>query len=291
MQYDYANPILARADAVAAQGHEINEIYRVLRQLPLADFCSTMFDGAPNYEHLARALPAMPPADTQRRWTGHSGRELLTKSCNIIRLLQVCSYSLRKTAISGNLLDYGCGWGRLTRLLAYFGDASAIYGVDPMQDSLDACRKYGVHGRFLSIPTKPESMPLGGANFDFGVAYSVFTHTPPRVTGAILHCLRGSVSRNGVFACTIRPVEFWSLRRAAFGNQKADALESQHRHEGFAFLPIGGGLELHEDEYGDTSMTIEFFSDLASAAGWEVGFIDRDSMEPFQIMVGLTPKT
>lgn len=289
MHYEYAASVLSRANLAAAQGGSIGDIYRILSTLPLADFCSIIFQPPDTHDALKRAIPGMPSAEMQRRWTGHSGAELLTKSCNILRLLQVCSYHMRAAPVSGTLLDYGCGWGRLTRLLAYFATPDTIYGVDPMRDSLDACRMQRVHGRFSLIPTKPESLPLDGATFDFGVAYSVFTHTPPNVTSAILTCLRRHVSRDGLLACTIRPIEFWNLRRATLGNQGVDHTTTAHRQNGFAFQPVGGGVELDKNEYGDTSMTIEFFSTLAAESGWKVGFVDRDSLEPFQIMVGLSP--
>ena len=289
-QYEYTQPTLAKANLAAVQGLGIGNVYKILRSLPLADFCSTMFQPVNGHDALARMLPSMPTAETQRRWTGHSGTELLKKSCNNIRLLQACSYHTRKVAISGTLLDYGCGWGRLTRLLAYFTDPESIHGVDPMQDSLDACQLNGVHARISRIPTKPTDLPLSGAKFDFGVAYSVFTHTPPSVTSSILHCLRRHVARDGAFACTIRPVEFWNLRRGVLGSEEVEQLAAKHRQEGFAFQSVGGGSELDKHEYGDASMTIGFFSALAGKAGWKIEFVDRDSLEPFQIMVGLAPK-
>lgn len=290
MHYEYIQPILQRANSVASNGCCIGDIYNVLRAAPLADYVDIMFhsycvDGA-----LEKVLPGLPTPEMQRRWTGHSGRDLFNKSCNIIRLLQACSYQTRNKSISGVVVDYGCGWGRLTRLLSYFSDPDLIYGFDPMQDSLDQCKLHGVHGNFSKIPSNPKSLPLSSLKFDFSVVYSVFTHTPPIVTSAVLGCLRRYVASDGAIACTIRPLEFWNLRTSVLGQNESLQLMHLHRDQGYAFHPIGGGLELSSHEYGDTSMSIDFFSDLAAKNGWNVGFIDRDSNEPFQLMIGLVPK-
>jgi hypothetical protein len=289
MLYEYTHKILSEANKAAENQLSSREVYQYLRPLPLADFCSTIFQDQSTFGSLSRLLPKMPPVEIQRRWTGHYGNELVTKSCNIIRLMQLCSYFMRNSKISGTLLDYGCGWGRLTRLLTYFSDPESIYGADPMQDSLEACRSHQVHGKFIHIPTKPQLIPLDGKTFDFAVAYSVFTHTPPNVTSAILDCLRRSASADALLVCTIRPIEFWNLRCSLLGDEVINRLKTSNRNDGFAFLPVGGGVELQRDEYGDTSMEIEFFSKIATAAGWKVGFVDRDSLEPFQIMLGLSP--
>lgn len=290
MQYEYIQATLVEANLAASQGRSTGEIYRILRTLPLADFCNMMFSTPDTYDALARFLPKMPSREIQRRWNGHSGNELLLKTTNVARLLQVCSWSMRAAPIGGTVLDYGCGWGRLTRLLAYFTDPDGIYALDPMEDSLGACRAHGVHSHLSLIPTKPESLPLQGRGFDFAVAYSVLTHTPPDVTSAVLSCLRRHASPNSVLACTVRPLEFWNLRRPAFGDKEVDGLIAKHKGEGFAYRPVGGGTELTKEEYGEIAMRMDFLSDLVANSGWNIGMVDREASEPWQILVGLAPK-
>ena len=288
MIYDYIRPTVAQANTLAAEG-DMDGAYGALRTLPMADYCQVFAHLPAEFSALAKALPSMPTEAEQRRWTGHAGRELLIKSCSHMRLYQNASLSLRGRSIEGPILDYGSGWGRMCRYMSYFGGPDKIHGVDPMQDSLDACAKHRVAGTFSKIDNVPKTFPIPDVLFDFVFSFSVMTHTPHHVTQAILKCVRTAMTPDALFVTSIRPVEFWKMRAGAIGEKLAGQMAAAHHETGYCFNPSQGGVELTEDLYGDSSYSIDYFANMAAEAGLEIAKIDRDVMEPFQIMVILKP--
>jgi 2-polyprenyl-3-methyl-5-hydroxy-6-metoxy-1,4-benzoquinol methylase len=73
-----------------------------------------------------------------------------------------------------NILDWGCGAGRLTRYLV--GEtASAVTGVDIDADNIAWCREAIPGGTFLTVPLRPPT-GLADGQFDLVFGLSVLTH-------------------------------------------------------------------------------------------------------------------
>ena len=290
MTLTYALPIVEKAERIAETG-DIAATWRVLRDLPLADFLSMPSElSRQRFPALAKMTPTMPSADVQTRWTGHSGQPLLSKSCGTLRLIQLQSLLLRGRDLgAGPILDYGCGWGRLMRGLGYFADPDMIHGADPMEASLAACREHKVIGNLHKVPTIPGPSPLPVSDFDMVFSYSVMTHTSMDSTRAVLRAIRSIIAEDGLYATTIRPVEFWTMRAASLGQDRVAGLPEAHARTGYAFIPLGGGGELVKQDYGDSSYSIETFGRLADETGWRIARLDRDTLEPWQLTVTLRP--
>lgn len=93
---------------------------------------------------------------------------------------------LRLGVLPGHrVLDYGCGTGGLTRLLA--GKFQAVAGYDPSARSLEVARERAPGATFY---TSPESIPE--ASFDAAVLSGVLHHVPP---AARLELVRAAVSK------------------------------------------------------------------------------------------------
>jgi len=73
-----------------------------------------------------------------------------------------------------NILDWGCGCGRLSRYFAYARDCE-LCGVDVDHDNVAWCRKNLLHGRFARVPLLPPTL-LPEKEFDLIVGISVLTH-------------------------------------------------------------------------------------------------------------------
>lgn len=286
----YTYPVLDEAENAAAS-ESIASTWQILRKLTLADFLAMPDSLDRNrYPALATITPTMPPPETQARWTGHSGYPLLCKTSGTLRLLQIQSFALRGRDLgAGPILDYGCGWGRLMRGLGYFVHPDQIHGADPMEDSLVACRQHKVIGNIHKVGTTSQSDPLPVRDVDTAFSYSVMTHTSRESTRAILAAVRSVIADDGIYATTIRPVEFWTMRAQALGEDKVADLVASHQSHGYAFFPIGGGTELHEQDYGDVSFSLEVFGELAADTGWRVARLDRDTLEPWQLTIVLLP--
>lgn len=74
----------------------------------------------------------------------------MSRSCNLARLFDLISYQVTDSGLAGKtILDYGCGWGRLLRLMNYYSDSDKVDGVDPMAISIEHCEKKAFPINFL----------------------------------------------------------------------------------------------------------------------------------------------
>jgi len=133
----------------------------------------------------------MASAQVQNQWTGDNGLPLLRQSANFVRSAVFTFGRLTGRTLNGaSILDYGCGYGRLSRLMYYFTDPQNLFGVDPWDQSIDICRQDGLGVNFLQSHYVPETLPLPRADFDLIFAFSVFTHLSLRSTSAAFNVCR-----------------------------------------------------------------------------------------------------
>src|SRR5215218_3618968 len=117
-------------------------------------------------------LPRMAPADVQANWTGNTGAVLLGQSVNFVRLVESLSIHHTGRSLHGRrILDFGCGYGRLMRLLAYHTDPEQIVGVDAWEQSLELARHDGVLGTLVKSDDVPADLPV--SEVDIAFAFSV----------------------------------------------------------------------------------------------------------------------
>ena len=286
----YTKTILQKAESVAKIS-DISKTYTELRKLPFADFCNLNSLVPNEYQYLKRQMPIMPPDDVQKKWVGDSGQTLMNRTCNIARLFQILYYQATGDSLDGKtILDYGCGWGRLLRIMNYFTDSKKVYGLDVMQSSLDECIKSNIPNQVALCDKSPEELPFNGVQFDLVFSFSIFTHIPKDVALAILKSVHRRISKNGVFILTIRHYEFWDLRAGEWPDEMIEGLQKSHIDNGYAFQTFDNNADINAD-YGDTTMSFEFLSVMAKNSGWKVVNIQRDLSEPYQIAVALKPIT
>jgi SAM-dependent methyltransferase len=272
------NPaVRGRADAIAG-----------LRRLGLDDFGEVLLS-MPNavYPKLSHLLPAMASDEVQLNWTGNSGVGLLKQTTNFVRALSYNYTRITGRPLDGKtVLDFGCGYGRIARLLYYFTDEQSFWGVDPLDRSIELCRESGLDTNFLISDFLPESLPLGDRKFDLIYAFSVFTHLSRRATTTALRTLRRYVTEDGVLAITIRPVEYWQHDPHTTPEQQRE-LEKSHRESGFAFMPHNRAPIDGDITYGDTSMTLEWLE--RNCPEWALCATDRSLEDPWQRYLFLEP--
>ena len=118
---------------------------------------------------------------------------------------------------ASRVLDFGCGWGRLTRFLARDLEPGHLYGCDPVEDILAVCRDTGVPATLARTEFLPERLPFDKP-FDLAFAFSVFTHLSEAAHQRCLQALHGSLRQGGLLVLTVRPpayLEFSELMRPA----------------------------------------------------------------------------
>jgi SAM-dependent methyltransferase len=260
------------------------EVPRLFRNIPLDAFGYLLLDVPPEFPNLKAFFPSMTPDAVQDTWTGNHGITLLQQSAAFVRTL-ISGYE----AITGHamedatVLDYGCGWGRLIRLLYKYVAHEQIYAVDPWGTSIELCREHGVKAHLALSEYVPRSLPFA-RRFDLIYAFSVFTHLSEKTAHVVLSTLRDHIADTGVLVLTIRPKEYWHVPSPG---AVAAAMIETHEKAGFAFiphnlLPIDG-----EITYGDTSISLSYFD--AHFPQWKLARVDYNLIDENQVILFFQP--
>ena len=160
------------------------------------------YDAFPNIRAL---LPDLPADWIQAGWNGTSGLALAAQGAAFYRrLLDRCADYGATPLADARVLDFGCGWGRLTRLLARDVAPGNLYGCDPVEDILAACRATRVPATLARSEFLPERLPFD-ERFDLAFAFSVFTHLSERAHDRCLSALHAGLEPGGLLVVTVRP--------------------------------------------------------------------------------------
>ena len=261
-------------------------VLRELRGLCLDSF-GEVFINLPlaDYPRVSGVLPSMASAETQQAWTGSSGYPLLRESLTFIRAMwHEYERITGKRMTDACVLDYGCGYGRLLRLMMYFADEAKLHGCDPWDESIKLCRDAGIKCDLKITDYLPQTLPYAAASFDLIYAFSVFTHTSERATKTALAALAKIIKPEGVLVITIRPPEYWGYHQPLSPAQR-EKLEAAHGRSGYAFLPHVRQEVEGDITYGDTSMSLEYLT--SKNPGWKIVGTERTVDAPYQRIVYL----
>jgi hypothetical protein len=158
----------------------------------------------------ALSAPSGAPADDARaRLAGAVERTQRTSARESEQgLLRQAARSLpaprRASLATASVLDFGCGWGRLTRYLARDVTPGRLYGCDPNDGILDVCRASRVPATLAHSDFRPRRLPFD-RRFDLAFAFSVFTHLSEAEHERCLRVLHAALEPEGVLIVTIRP--------------------------------------------------------------------------------------
>lgn len=156
------------------------------------------------YPAIRNTLPGLPPPDLQLRWNGAAGLELLTQGKAFYRRAraELARHGERRLDEAA-VLDFGCGWGRLTRFFIRDVPQGSLYGCDPVDSILEICRESGIPAQFDLSDERPECLPFERP-FDLVVAFSVFTHLSEPAHEACLRAIHAGLAPGGLLVATIR---------------------------------------------------------------------------------------
>jgi SAM-dependent methyltransferase len=204
------------------------------------------------YPSIRALLPRVPEPRLQEGWNGRSGVALADQSAAFYRLLlQRAGGSLA----GARVLDFGCGWGRITRFLARDVPPDRLYGCDPVETILDVCRQNGVPATLAQSDVLPEHLPFDEP-FDVAYAFSVFTHLSEAAHERCLSALHAGLRPGGTLVVTIRPPAY--LHESPLMDPVRD-----REGEPFIFAPHASdpshpqyaGPEMH---YGETVIALSY---------------------------------
>lgn len=270
-----------------------NSFYAALRGLPVDVVADIMLSVPDAYQRIKDLIPSMASEEIQRNWNGSSGYSLLLDSCAYMRTLEsgINRFSGRSMD-NAKVLDFGCGWGRLIRLLYKFTAPENIYGCDPWQTSLDICRENNIIANLALSDYLPEELPFPGVKFDIIYAYSVFTHLSERAAFAAISACRKHIADDGTLVITVRPKSYWEAHQPEQNHRvvKSDMIEA-HEQKGFAFTAHGPKTPAQVDgeiTYGDTSITLDYMAE--NWKDWEVVGTECFLQDQYQMLVFLQPR-
>ena len=190
---------LAPIEAACAAGER--DIVALFSRLGVDTWALLLTQEYRAYPHIRALLPSVPAPALQEGWTGLSGAPLAHQSAAFYCLLRE---RYDRPLGDARVLDFGCGWGRITRLLARDVPPDRLYGCDPVASILDVCRQNRVPATLAQSEFLPERLPFD-ERCDLAYAFSVFTHLSERAQEHCLAALHHGLTPGGILVATIRP--------------------------------------------------------------------------------------
>jgi SAM-dependent methyltransferase len=200
---------LAAIDAACAGGGP--ECFALFRDLDTDVWALLLTQEYELYPNIRALLPSVPDTALQELWNGTSGVALAAQSAAFYdKLRWRFDRHGERTLADARVLDFGCGWGRLTRFLARDVAPGRLYGCDPVEQILDVCREARVPATLARSDFLPSRLPFEEP-FDLAFAFSVFTHLSETAHERSLRALHQSLLPGAVLVVTVRPPAYLRL--------------------------------------------------------------------------------
>ncbi|WP_424360354.1 class I SAM-dependent methyltransferase [Methylocystis parvus] len=247
-------------------------------------------------------LPRFPHPELQRRVVGSADAQALNEAFAFFTLVKGYAEALAMPVHAKTpVLDFGCGWGRFTRMFWGDVDSDALFGVDVEPETLAVCKGVGTPGSFSHIePNGP--LPYADQSFSLIVAYSVFSHLPQRLADYWMGELARVAKPGCVIAYTVEPRGFldfileipspprndWERGLAQFKTRVFDLFEDYDDGR-FCYLPTSGGMRLTADIYGDSIVPESYIREAWGKYFRCHAYIDEPARFPQAVVIGQKP--
>ena len=223
------------------------------------------------YPNIRALLPDVPEDRLQASWNGASGLALITQSKAFYRHVKgVYAEHGPGPLDAATILDFGCGWGRLTRFFARDVSPGNLLGCDPVEEILDVCRRDRVPADLRLSEFVPERLPFE-QGVDLAFSFSVFTHISEEAHLSCLEAIHASLNPGGLLVVTIRPPAYLELDAkmhgalAVLGDPIAALSEPRYvfvPHDADPDHPQYGGGEM---TYGETVVSLPYIRERWSS--------------------------
>lgn len=265
------------------------DIPKLFNDIPFSVFGELSLQEQNTYMRIKEFFPPMASEEIQTNWTGSHGATLLRQSLAFVS--SVGDFYKARTGANDlsklNILDFGCGWGRLIRLFYKFIPETQIFGVDAWEESLKTCRDYKVRANLAKIDDICKEIPFT-EKFDIVYSFSVFSHLSERAATAALNAIRKSIKDDGVLVLTVRNYDYWKMHATSWeASTNVDRMIRQHVKEGFAYIPHNRQKIDGEVTFGDTSISMEYIQD--NWTDWKMIDYKINLEDPYQSLVFLEP--
>ncbi len=284
---------LAEIDAACAQSATPDR-YALFRDLDDGAWTLLLTLEYELYPHIRSLLPSVPRRELQETWNGLSGVPLAVQTVAFYtKLRDAYVRHGSKPLADAAVLDFGCGWGRLTRCFARDVAPERLYGCDPVQSILDFCRASGMPGTFARSEFLPDSLPFD-ERFDMAFAFSVFTHLSEPAHQRCLNALHRGLRPGGLLVVTVRPPDFLDFSgwmrplREDLGAAKEESLkQTAYLFAPHPVFPQHPQYTAQEGlDYGETVVTMSYIRERWSAL-FDIVDVNLLLPDPYQVMLTL----
>ncbi|URQ74229.1 MAG: class I SAM-dependent methyltransferase [Candidatus Ochrobactrum gambitense] len=209
-------------------------------------------------------LPDLPPENIQLATAGASGLATLREASDFYHAVKASYERLGVDMAKARVIDFGSGWGRITRTFLKDVPSDNILGVDVRPDAVELAKSLASNLKFRTIqPTPPTGLPNN--EFNLIVAYSVFSHLPENIASAWIKEFATLLKANGLLVITTRGRDHLvvssklrnhpdpKIASNPYGQMFKDfqsAISAYDRGE-FVYSPTGGGKGLPSETYGE----------------------------------------
>jgi len=239
------------------------------------------------FDNLLSIVPDLPSPDVQARYAGASGMALLPRATDFIRVFEGgVGSALTRPLRNLSILDYGCGWGRLSRFFLRYCKPGGLVCADPGKAVIDVLKGGNFPAKIEHIDAVPDKLPFGQM-FDVINLFSIFTHLPDWLVIRIMDRLRDCVKLSGVVVFTIRPKEFWPYYHSVTKEDRFAKAERDHEKKGYVFVPDTSVAMQEKPAYGDSGFTHEYL--MKRLSDWDLIRTEISSVDPFQIIYFVRP--
>lgn len=214
-----------------------------------------------------KTLPMFPPDQIQINTTGQAGIETL-KEAFIFYQDCVENFKVLGTPMEPyhQLLDFGAGWGRISRFFLKELPLENIHGLDVMEEFVQICRQTFRSENFnVTAPFPPTSIP--DEKFNFIVGYSVFSHLSEEACSRWMSEFHRILAPGGMIALTTRGRPFFDFCESLKGKGHSgylNALSVMFDNIDDARARYDRGEFVHSNKdgvNGGGAMTAEFYGE------------------------------
>jgi SAM-dependent methyltransferase len=233
---------------------------RLLRQAPAGASPRAVFAGAPddlwrwaNIEGIRRSpelqalLPTLPADSVQKRFTGNSGKVTLAEGYRFVQLVKEQAERHHAGGLAGcrDVLDYGCGWGRIVRFWLKDFEPEHVTGIDCLEDAIELCRATIPGVRFELVDPYPPTH-LAADSVDVISSFSVFSHLSEEAHLQWLAEFQRVLRPGGILTVTTWSRDFIDECEEFRRQAEAGTVAEHHSRSALAFVDHDGWVARYD---------------------------------------------
>jgi ubiquinone/menaquinone biosynthesis C-methylase UbiE/peptidoglycan hydrolase CwlO-like protein len=211
-------------------------------------------------------LPGFPSDEIQISSVGSTAKHNLQEAFNFYCTIKNYLSSFGQILSSdSNVLDFGCGWGRIIRFFFKDVPVNNVYGVDVDEEMINLCRETVKYGKYNVVNSSPPS-DLPSESFDLIYAYSVFSHLNEATHIKWIEEFSRILKPNGLLIVTTRSRSHLDLCRSlrdqgSHQDSHAQGLANSFVDYHSALDAYDNGKFLHEATGGGVSRPASFYGE------------------------------